>query len=222
MNIKTFEEIKNELSQHGVKLVAVSKTQSAEKIEALYRAGQRIFGENKVQELCDKKPLLPHDIEWHFIGHLQSNKVKFIAPFVNMIHSVDSLKLLIEINKQALKNQRTINCLLQFRIAKEETKFGLSEAEAKEILESASFASLHHVRMCGVMGMATYTNDEKLIEEEFKLLKNIFTKLKSSYFQQSEYFKEISMGMSNDYKIGIQCGSTLVRIGSKLFGERNY
>lgn len=222
MNINTFEEIKNELNQHGVKLVAVSKTQPVEKIAALYSAGQRIFGENKVQELCNKKSLLPNDIEWHLIGHLQTNKVKYIAPFVSMIQAVDSLKLLVEINKHALKNNRFINCLLQFHIAKEETKFGLNEAEAIAIIESPIFADLQNVKVCGVMGMATNTNNEKQIEDEFRTLKTIFHKLKTTYFQHNDSFNEISMGMSSDYRIAIQCGSTLVRIGSKLFGDRNY
>ncbi len=222
MNITAFEEIKYELNQHKARLVAVSKTQSIEKIAALYHAGQRIFGENKVQEMCDKQSVLPNNIEWHLIGHLQRNKVKYIAPFVSMIHSVDSMKLLQEINKQALNSNRIIACLLQFHIAQEETKFGLNEAEASQLLQSPTFLEMKNIAICGVMGMATNTNNKALIKQEFMQLQSIFDSLKIQHFKNDSRFKEISMGMSSDYKIALQCGSTLVRIGSKLFGERNY
>lgn len=204
------------------RLVAVSKTQPHEAILHLYQQGQRIFGENKVQELVPKYEALPKDIEWHLIGHLQSNKVKYIAPFVAMIHSVDSLKLLEEINKQAAKNQRVIHCLLQFKINDEETKFGLDLEEAFELLESSVLPTLQNIRLCGVMGMASFVDDEDQIRREFKNLKGIFDQLKARYFSQDPAFKEISMGMSDDYPIAVEEGSTLVRIGTLLFGARNY
>ncbi|OQX75277.1 MAG: YggS family pyridoxal phosphate enzyme [Bacteroidetes bacterium 4484_276] len=203
-----------------VKLVAVSKTKPVEDIVEAYNAGQRIFGENKVQELIYKQPELPGDIQWHFIGHMQTNKVKFIAPFVSMIEAVDSLKLLREIDKQAAKNHRTINCMMQFHIAGEDTKFGLDLDEAGEILESPDFKELKNVNICGVMGMATFTDDMGQVRGEFRNLKKIFDELKSRYFSASDEFKEISMGMSGDYQIAIEEGSTMVRIGSLIFGER--
>lgn len=204
----------------NVTLVAVSKTKPIEAILEIYKAGQRVFGENKVQELCEKQEVLPSDIQWHLIGHLQTNKVKYIAPFVAMIHAVDSLKLLQEINKQAAKNNRTIDCLLQFYIANEETKFGLSFEEAKELIESANFMELKNIEICGVMGMATFTDDEDQIREEFRTLENYFQWMKSHYFKFNDRFSEISMGMSSDYEIAIGEGSTMVRIGSKIFGNR--
>jgi len=204
------------------RLVAVSKTQPHEAILNLYNQGQRIFGENKVQELVPKYEALPKDIEWHLIGHLQSNKVKYIAPFVSMIHSIDSLKLLEEVNKQAAKNQRVIDCLLQFKINDEETKFGLDVEEAIALLESSSYPTLQNIRLCGVMGMASFVEDEDQIRREFKHLKSIFDQLKTRYFSNNSAFKEISMGMSDDYPIAVEEGSTLVRIGTLLFGARNY
>lgn len=204
-----------------VKLVAVSKTKPVSDIFLAYNSGQTVFGENKVQELTTKQPQLPGDVEWHFIGHLQSNKVKYIAPFINLIHGVDSLKLLKEINKQALKNKREIDCLLQFHIATEETKFGLDNEEATQILNSDSYASMKNINIIGVMGMATFTDDEKVIRGEFKQLKSIFDILKQEFFQNDANFREISMGMSDDYMIAIEEGSTLVRIGSAIFGSRN-
>ena len=204
-----------------VKLVAVSKTKSVQDILEVYQAGQIIFGENKVQEITAKQPLLPKEVEWHFIGHLQTNKVKYIAPFVYLIHSIDSLKLLSELNKQALKYDRIIDCLLQFHIATEETKFGLDAEEASQLLNSPEFSSLNNIRICGVMGMATFTKDEALVRKEFRNLKSIFDQLKNIFFHDQGFFKEISMGMSDDYKIAIEEGSTIVRIGSALFGERN-
>jgi len=206
----------------GVKLVAVSKTKPNECIEEAYMAGQRIFGENRPQELQQKAADLPNDIEWHFIGHPQSKQVKYFAPFVHMIHAVDSLKLLEVIDKEAIKNNRTINCLLQFHIADEETKFGLSLIEAEEILSSDEYRELKNIQICGVMGMATYTDDEYQIRTEFKNLKSIFDSLKDNFFSGSSAFKEISMGMSGDYLIAIEEGSTMVRVGSSIFGVRNY
>jgi len=206
----------------NVKLVAVSKTKPNNMVLDAYNAGQRIFGENKVQDLAAKQPELPQDIQWHFIGHLQTNKVKYIAPFVSMIEAVDSLKILKEINKQALKANRTISCLFQFHIAEEDTKFGLNVSEVKEILESDEYGKMENINIAGVMGMATYTEDEDQIRREFRLLRNIYRELKITYFTESPEFKEISMGMSGDYKIAIEEGSTMVRIGSLIFGERNY
>lgn len=204
----------------SVTLVAVSKTKPVSAILEAYDFGQRDFGENKVQELVDKYEQLPKDIRWHLIGHLQSNKVKYIAPFVHLIHSVDSLKLLKEINKQGAKNHRTIDCLLQFHIAQEETKFGLNLSEAIEVLESEDFKSFNHVRICGVMGMASFTEDFELIRTEFRTLKGIYSTLKERFFNDSNYFKELSFGMSSDYTIAIEEGSTMIRVGSTLFGER--
>ncbi len=206
----------------NVKLVAVSKTKPNEDIMAAYNVGHKIFGENKVQDLVGKYESLPKDIEWHFIGHPQSNKVKYIAPFVALIHGVDSLKLLKVIDKEGRKNNRVIHCLLQFHIATEATKFGLSVDEAKAILESEEFKKLKFVEIAGVMGMATYTDDADWIRNEFRTLKNIFNLLKNEYFSGSEIFTEISMGMSGDYKIAVEEGSTMIRVGSKIFGARNY
>ena len=204
----------------GIKLVAVSKTKPVNLIEDAYNAGQRCFGENKVQELVEKQALLPREIEWHFIGHLQRNKVKFIAPFVSLIHAVDSLKLLNEINKHASNNDRIINCLLQFHIAKESTKFGLNNDEATELLESDQYYSFKHVNIIGVMGMATFTDNIEQVRLEFRLLKTYFDEMKEKYFSEKETFREISMGMSDDYKTAIEEGSTMLRIGTKIFGER--
>ncbi|OFX51738.1 MAG: YggS family pyridoxal phosphate enzyme [Bacteroidetes bacterium GWB2_41_8] len=206
----------------NVSLVAVSKTKPAELLMEAYNHGQRAFGENKVQELAWKYEALPKDIEWHYIGHLQTNKVKYIAPFVHLIHGVDSFKLLKTINSEARKAGRTIACLLQFHIAEEETKFGLSVLEAEEILSSAEYKLLENVRISGVMGMATYTDDENQVRKEFACLKTYFEKLKSDYFSDYESFNTISMGMSGDYLIAIEEGSTMVRIGSTIFGERYY
>lgn len=216
-----FEIISDELEKAGVRLVAVSKTKSTDQILELYRKGQRVFGENKVQELVSKQEVLPADIQWHLIGHLQTNKVKFIAPFVAMIQSVDSLKLLLEIDKQADKCQRIIPCLLQFHIAEEETKFGLSLQEAEALLDSETFRGLKHVRIAGVMGMATFTDDEEQIAREFHRLRELFSFLKTRFFAEDPGFKEISMGMSSDYAIALQEGSTMVRIGTLLFGPRS-
>jgi len=202
----------------NVTLVAVSKTKPNEDLSEAYSAGQRVFGENKVQELTEKYESLPKDIEWHMIGHLQSNKVKYIAPFVSLIHGVDSFKLLKEINKRALQNDRTINCLLQVHIAEEESKFGFSEQEVTELLQSEEFKLLKNINIIGLMGMATYTDDDKQVKKEFKGLNNLFTGLKSQY----ESLVVLSMGMSGDYQLAIECGSTMVRVGSSIFGSRNY
>ena len=203
-----------------VTLVAVTKTKPVSNLEEVYKAGQRFFGENKVQEMVDKYDQLPKDIEWHLIGHLQTNKVKFIAPFVAMIHSVDSLKLLNEINKEAKKNNRTIDCLLQFHIAEEETKFGLSIEEAKEILESNEFVEMQNISIVGIMGMASFTENNEIVRNEFRTLESYFQILKSHFFKFNDDFKEISMGMSGDYLIAIEEGSTMVRVGSSIFGSR--
>lgn len=187
-----------------------------------YRAGQRIFGENKVQELVPKRDQLPKDIEWHLVGHLQSNKVKYIAHFVSLIHSADSLGLLMEIDKQGQKFNRVINCLLQVHIAREETKYGLDEQELQTLITSPNFLAFQNVRVAGLMGMATFTDNEQQVRKEFRYLAEIFKKLKATNFKDNEDFTELSMGMSSDYRIAIEEGSTLVRVGSKIFGERQY
>lgn len=216
---KNIEEIKKEIPAK-VQLIAVSKTKPTSAIEEAYECGQRIFGENKVQELCDKFEQLPKDIAWHMIGHLQSNKVKYMAGFVSLIHGVDSLSLLKEIDKQANKNQRIQDVLLQCFIATEETKFGLSEEELTDLLKSDDFKKLKSISVKGLMGMASFTSDETQIRKEFKSLKSLFDKVKSEFFSEDPSFKEISMGMSGDYKIAIEEGSTMVRIGSSIFGSR--
>ena len=212
---------KREIESTGCKLIAVSKTHSAEKILEAYQSGQRIFGENKVQEMVSKWEVLPKDIEWHLIGHLQTNKVKYIAPFVHLIHSVDSQKLLEEINKQAKKVNRKINCLLQVHIAKEETKFGFSEPEVTALLDSQVIPGLDAITLQGLMGIASLTADTNQIRAEFRLLKNLFDTVKSRAIPGTD-FRELSMGMSSDYKIAMQEGSTMVRLGTALFGERDY
>lgn len=204
------------------RLIAVSKTHPEDLIQEAYNAGQRIFGENKAQEMTTKHENLPADIEWHMIGHLQSNKVKYIAPFVHTIQSVDSLRLLEEIEKQAAKNNRTINCLLQIYIAEEESKFGLSEVEAQEILQNESYKKMQHVQITGVMGIATNTENQEQLRKEFNQLKTVFNDLKTKFFVGNDSFKEISMGMSSDYELAIEAGSTLIRVGSAIFGNRNY
>jgi pyridoxal phosphate enzyme (YggS family) len=217
---KNIADIKNTLPE-TVKLVAVSKTKPNEDILQAYRGGHKIFGENKIQEMVTKYEQLPKDIEWHFIGHPQSNKIKFIAPFVHLIHGVDSLKLLTVINQEAKKQNRKIQCLLQFHIAAEDTKFGLSLEDARKILASDIFVSLQYVTIAGVMGMATFTDDPIQVENEFMELKNIFITLKNEYFSGVADFREVSMGMSDDYPLAVQQGSTIIRVGSKIFGERN-
>lgn len=220
MNERMYLEILNEANSFGAKVIAVSKTKPVEAIKAFYDKGQRLFGENKVQELCDKAAILPKDIEWHLIGHLQSNKVKYIAPFVSLIHAVDSEKLLEEINKQAIKNKRVIPCLLQIHIAKEETKFGFSEEEVLDMLSTISFQSFSNIEIHGLMGMATNTDNEDQVEQEFETLHKLFLSIKNNFFSNSPYFKELSMGMSSDYKLALKHGATMIRVGSILFGER--
>jgi len=209
--------IKATLPEH-VTLVAVSKTKPVSDLMQAYEAGQRIFGENKIQEMTEKWEQMPKDIQWHMIGHVQSNKVKFMAPYVTLIHGVDSLKLLQEINKQAVKNNRTIDCLLQIYIAEEESKFGLDENELNELLTSVEFKELKNIRILGLMGMATFTEDQNQIKKEFTHLKSIFDSTQK--LQTINDFSIISMGMSGDYKLAIECGSTMVRIGSSIFGGR--
>lgn len=223
MNIKeSIDEFNRILKHKSCRLVAVSKTKPIELIQEAYDAGQLDFGENKVQELREKPQQLPAEIRWHMIGHLQSNKVKYIAPFINLIHAVDSLKLLVEINKQALKNDRIINCLLQVFIAQEEHKFGFDKPELTEVLSSDVFQSLQNIKVVGLMGMATYTDNQAQIRSEFKVLKNIFNDVKSEYSSPNLELREISMGMSDDFTIAIEEGSTMIRVGSKIFGARNY
>jgi pyridoxal phosphate enzyme (YggS family) len=216
------EHILNILHQlpANVTLVAVTKTRPVEVLQQAYDLGLRDFGENRVQEMIEKQPVLPADIRWHQIGHLQTNKVKYIAPFVHMIHSVDSLRLLEEINRQALKNNRTINCLLQIYIASEESKFGLDENELTGILESELLKSLTNIRICGLMGMASFSDDLALVRSEFAGLKQLFVMIKKRFFADSAEFSILSTGMSGDYQIAIEEGSTMVRIGTALFGER--
>ncbi len=213
-------ELKMAIPQH-VTLVAVSKNQTCEHILEAYHAGQRHFGENRVQELMSKKEQLPSDIFWHLIGHLQSNKVRYIAPFIYLIHSVDSLSLLAEINKAGIRNNRVIDCLLEFHIAREESKSGLVIGEAMDILQSGQFQLMRNIRITGVMGMASFIDDEAQILNEFSVLHNNFLTLKNSFFSEASWFRDISMGMSGDYNLAIQAGSTMVRLGTTIFGSRN-
>jgi pyridoxal phosphate enzyme (YggS family) len=212
--------LKKETDNSKVILLAVSKTKPPEDIQQAYDAGQRIFGENQVQELVDKYEKLPQDIQWHLIGHLQTNKVKYIAPFISMIQSVDSMKLLQEINKHALKNNRVIDCLLQIYIADEETKFGLGFDEAIELLRSEEFAALKNIKIRGLMGIATNTDKEQQVKDEYYELKTFFDGIKASFFRKDKTFNVLSMGMSADYKIAIEQGSNMVRLGSTIFGNR--
>lgn len=214
------EALRLETEAKGVQLVAVSKTKSNSEIMEAYEAGQRIFGENHVQELIEKAELLPKDIQWHMIGHLQTNKVKYIAPFIGLIASIDSLKLLKEVNKHAIKANRNIDCLLQVYIADEDTKFGLDHAELIELLRDEEFLELKNIRICGLMGIASNTDNEKVIKAEFYELKMLFDGVKASFYRKDDYFKILSMGMSSDYKLAIEEGSTMVRIGSTIFGKR--
>ena len=218
---ENLEKIKATLPE-SVTLVAVSKTKPVSDIQEAYDAGHRAFGENYPQEMRDKHEVLPQDIQWHFIGHLQTNKIKYIIPFVTLIHSIDTANLLEAVNKEAKKHERVVNCLLQFHIAQEQTKFGLDLEEARQLLESEAFKAMENVRICGVMGMATFTDDEVEVRNEFKHLKAIFDTLKQDYFADQPQFKEISMGMSEDYPIAIEEGATMIRVGSKIFGARHY
>lgn len=215
------QAISNDLTATA-KLVAVSKTKPNEAVLEAYQAGQRVFGENKVQELVAKYEALPKDIEWHMIGHLQTNKVKYIAPFVHLIHGVDSEKLLKEINKQAAKVDRIQPVLLQMHIAQEETKFGLNTEELNAIVEHVNQGMYPNIQVSGLMGMATNTENQTQIAQEFKALQALFTELKNTHFKNNANFKELSIGMSNDYKIALEYGATLIRVGSSIFGARNY
>jgi pyridoxal phosphate enzyme (YggS family) len=220
INTSFFTNILKELEASGARLVAVSKTKPEADILELYAMGQRVFGENRVQELTPKYEALPKDIQWHMIGHLQTNKVKYIAPFVHLIESVDRIKLLKEINKQAQRAERVIPVLLEFKIAEEESKHGLQWEEIRSFLDSEEFQALENIRIDGVMGMATFTEDQEQVRREFKALSRIFRQLKEAFFKDAPHFKEISMGMSGDYKIALEEGSTMVRIGSSIFGPR--
>ena len=220
MNLDRYQQIIHELNPYGARLVAVSKTRPVEDIETLYGSGQRLFGENRVMEMEAKHNALPNDIDWHLIGHLQTNKVKYIAPFVGLVHSVDSLRLLEEIDRQAQKNARIIPCLLQVYIANEETKFGMDESEIMSLLDSPAYLSLKNIQIAGLMGMASNTEDQSQINREFAGLKALFDKVKSQHFADRSHFKELSMGMSSDYRIALNHGATLVRIGSDIFGSR--
>jgi hypothetical protein len=213
--------LKEQIKGYPCRLVVISKTKTATDILEAYRAGQRIFGENKVQELTQKYEQLPKDIEWHMVGHLQSNKVKYIAPFVALIHSVDSWKLLKEIDKQARNNHRQIHCLLQVHIAEEETKFGFSKEEVFMILKEETLANLQHIRISGLMGMATFTDDMDKVRREFRFLKSVFDEVASTIDHELVEMKELSMGMTGDYLVAMEEGSTLIRIGTAVFGERN-
>ena len=217
-NIK---ELKQAISSK-VTLVAVSKTKPINDLEEAYNAGQRVFGENKIQEMTTKYEALPKDIEWHMIGHVQSNKVKYMAPYVYLIHAVDSFKLLSEINKQAKKNNRVINCLLQLKIANEDSKFGLSESALIELINSKELIELENIKITGLMGMASFSDDKKQVSQEFKLLKSTFDKLQNPTQSSNCNLQTISMGMSGDYPIALECGSNMIRVGSAIFGSRNY
>ena len=218
--ITNLNNITSQLPEH-VTLVAVSKTKPVSDLMEAYNAGQRIFGENKIQEMVEKHEQMPKDVKWHMIGHVQRNKIKYMASFVSLIHGVDNFKLLKEINKQAQKNNRIIDCLLQIKIAAEDSKFGMSVQQASKILQSQEFLELKNVYIKGLMGMATFTDDKTKIEREFKFLKNTFDNLKKLQNENCE-MKTLSMGMSSDYKLAIDCGSTMIRVGSSIFGERNY
>lgn len=206
----------------NVKIIAVSKTKTIAQILEAYNTGHRLFGENRIQELSEKVGILPKDIQWHMVGHLQTNKVKNVIHFVNLIHSVDSLKLLGVINNESLKINKIQDCLLQVYIANEETKFGLSETELESILGSNEFGQFHNIRIAGLMGMATFTDNESVVREEFRNLARIFNNVKKEFFRDRDYFRELSMGMSGDYRIAIDEGSTMVRIGTLIFGDRNF
>ena len=217
MNIESNLRFLSRVIPPNVKLVAVSKTRTPEEMMEAYESGQRAFGENRVREIVSKYQVMPADTEWHFIGHLQTNKVKQIASFIRLIHSIDSLHLLAEVNREAAKYNRVIDCLLQFYIATEETKFGLDLQEAKDLLESQEFRSFENIRIAGVMGMATLTDDKEKIRQEFRALKGYFELLRQQYFFGQSSFREISMGMSGDYPIAIEEGSTMIRIGTRIF-----
>ena len=221
MNIEKYQEILREIPEN-VQLIAVSKLHPASEVEAAYALGQRDFGENWAQEMREKHEILPQDIRWHFIGHLQSNKIKYIIPYVHLIHSIDSYKLLQEVNRQAEKHRRTVGCLLQFHVATEVTKFGFSMDECEEMLQAPDFSCLKNIDIMGVMGMASLTDDMAQVRREFHTLRIFFDKLKAEYFANQPSFKELSMGMTSDYPIAIEEGSTMIRVGSAIFGARDY
>lgn len=221
MNKDKYLALKSELDKKNINLVAVSKTKPVDAIKKVYDLGQRIFGENRARELQQKADQLPEDIQWHMIGHLQRNKVKYIAPFVHLIHSVDKAKLLKEINKRAKQNDRIIQCLLQVHIAEEDSKYGFDEQEIIDLLHDKDFSSYNNINIIGLMGMATFTDNSDQVRREFKVLKNIFDELKSTVFKGKEDFSTLSMGMSGDYEIAIEEGATMVRIGSIIFGPRD-
>lgn len=222
MNIREkIVEIKKQIPE-GVTLVAVSKTKPIEDIMQAYDEGQRVFGENKAQEMKEKQALLPKDIQWHMLGHLQENKVKYIVPFVSLIHSVDSLKILQAINKRAIICERVVDCLLEIDISHEETKFGLSKDELYKLLSSPEYEQMKNIRVCGLMGIGSITDDNSKTREEFRGLRALYSEIKDKFFAGKDYFRHVSMGMSGDYDIAIEEGSTIVRIGSKIFGERDY
>lgn len=221
MNIEKYQEILREIPEN-VQLIAVSKLHPASEVEAAYALGQRHFGENWAQELKQKHEVLPNDICWHFIGHLQTNKIKYIIPYVHLIHSIDSFKLLQEVDRQAAKHNRTVGCLLQFHVATEETKSGFLMDECEAMLQSPEFSSLRNVEIKGVMGMASFTDDEAQVRREFRMLHSFFSKLKTEYFSENPDFRELSMGMTSDYRIAIEEGSTMIRVGSAIFGARDY
>lgn len=222
MNIREkIVEIKKQIPE-GVTLVAVSKTKPIEDIMQAYDEGQRVFGENKAQEMKEKQALLPKDIQWHMLGHLQENKVKYIVPFVSLIHSVDSLKILQAINKRAIICERVVDCLLEIDISHEETKFGLSKDELYNLLSSPEYEQMENIRICGLMGIGSITDDNSKTREEFRGLRALYSEIKDKFFAGKDYFRHVSMGMSGDYDIAIEEGSTIVRIGSKIFGERDY
>lgn len=215
-------ELENSIKNKNAKLIAVTKTHPVPVLKEAYEAGHRDFGENKVQELLEKQPELPNDIRWHLIGHLQRNKVKYIVPFIHLIHSLDSEKLLKEINKQAKKIDRPINCLLQVHIAKEQSKFGLNEENLMQLLDSDTLKNATYIKIKGLMGMATFTDDMDLVRKEFNYLKGLFDRLKNKNLPENVLMEELSMGMSSDYSIALEEGSTMIRVGSAIFGNRNY
>lgn len=219
---QTISQLLSEIKPYGSTLIAVSKTHPAEAVKEAFEAGQLDFGENKVQEIQDKRPLLPQEIHWHLIGHLQTNKVKYIAPYVHLVHSVDSLKLVEEINKEGKKNNRIIPCLLQVHIAQEETKFGADTEDIRTWLENRSLDAFDHIQIKGFMGMASFTSDQSVIRQEFKQLKQLFDESKQYYQGANTEWKELCMGMSADYKIALDEGSTMIRVGSAIFGNRTY
>lgn len=222
MNIREkIVEIKKQIPE-GVTLVAVSKTKPIEDIMQAYDEGQRVFGENKAQEMKEKQALLPKDIQWHMLGHLQENKVKYIVPFVSLIHSVDSLKILQAINKRAIICERVVDCLLEIDISHEETKFGLSKEKLYNLLSSPEYEQMKNIRICGLMGIGSITDDNSKTREEFRGLRALYSEIKDKFFAGKDYFRHVSMGMSGDYDIAIEEGSTIVRIGRKIFGERDY